>query len=301
MANQAETKTTSGLVDASTPVGEEVYDENGYAYELVQWTPHGVVARALNITNDGESYPAKNVSIIPQLFNVAVDMKRSIAATEMEMAVESSRHKLEEISRNIKAADKAFADALAKTSAIPALSRIQDFIDGKVTHYVREQYGTIEIIKKADSGKPDYNGRVPDDFKLLTLYGSSKGDLSWKIHEYSDGGFSLTCVPCTSYEEAISEATKIATRLFAESRPNGFANLRVQLVQSCVKLGIPVPADVIEKLEHKHDNDGAFANERIAKIKAEYAKDAQDTANLVAACKAIARAEGSTAQNGGVA
>ncbi len=286
----------STIVDASTPQGAVIFNEDGFEYRLVAWTPHGVIAKHVTVSALGDEHVSQQASVLDRAFTSPVDSKLNQSLATLELSIAAADQKLADIKHQIATAERRLADAIARASSIPALSRIHQFIDGKVTHFVLEEYGQIQIEAQAKSGKPDYNGRVPDEFKLLTLYGASKGDLSWKINRYNDGsGHSFTCVPCTSYEEAIAEATKIATRLFDEARATGVAHLRVELVRCCVKLGIAVPADVIETLEHKHDRDAIFVNEQAAKIAGEYAKSKKETDALVAACKAIASKQGGAA------
>jgi|GEM_PF-7124021 len=284
----------ANLVDTSTPEGSNIFDDQGNAYQMLAWTAHGIVAAQLFTDDDYGVRASEYPVVLSQAFTSPWVPKRHEIAIDLEKRAEDARQTLNDLTSKIRGAETSLAAALAKTTAIPALSRIQDFIDGKVTHFVREQYDGLEIIPQSRSGKPDHYGRVPQEFKLLTLYGSSQGDLSWKIHDYNDGSGCgrYTCIPCTSYEEALAEATKIAARVFDENRASGFSRLHVELVRSCVRLGIPVPADVIEKLERVHDNDGAYADEQIAKIKDDYAKKAKATADLVAACKAMASKSG---------
>jgi hypothetical protein len=80
-----------------------------------------------------------------------------------------------------------------------AIDRITDFLDGKITHYVCFNYAEITVIPIENSMSLGSSR----DLKLLSLYGGSRGDLSWKLHCYSDGsGFpGNTVYPCIGLEE----------------------------------------------------------------------------------------------------
>ena len=76
------------------------------------------------------------------------------------------------------------------------------FLSGGITHYLETSWG-IKIVEfsKACCGC-DHN-----NMKLLTLYGSSSGELNWRLCNYSDGsGGNSHVIPCTSYEEALIKA-----------------------------------------------------------------------------------------------
>jgi len=76
-------------------------------------------------------------------------------------------------------------------------------VSGKITHYVKLSWNPtiVPFLKETCN----YNN---SKLKLLTLYGSSNGNLTWKLSNYSDGsGSSYECIPCSSYEEAVSVLT----------------------------------------------------------------------------------------------
>lgn len=87
---------------------------------------------------------------------------------------------------------------------VPALKRINDFINGNFKYYAMpEDYSGPKILAKEDAEKQadDYDhGKV----KLLTLFGDSKGDLQWRIDQYSDGsgGSKRIAHPAKTIEDA---------------------------------------------------------------------------------------------------
>jgi len=154
-----------------------------------------------------------------------------------------------------------------KTSRISALENIFDFIDGKITHYVTKSYSGIKIIKFNDT-KSEYS----DYKKLLTLFGNSKGDLSWKLNRYSDGsGSDEIVIPCTSYEMAIEKAQSFVDATYQEFLTEEYSPSKY-LILSAKKLGLKIPEDYI----NKYTDDWKKSNSKnISKLK-EQLKERQE-------------------------
>ena len=91
-------------------------------------------------------------------------------------------------------------DLLAKYGKYQALKKLNDYIEGKITHFFIG--GWTNSIQTFEEAMKD--GR---DTRLLSLFGDSKGDLLWRVNWYRDGSGSWqTCIPCTSYDEARKHA-----------------------------------------------------------------------------------------------
>lgn len=87
------------------------------------------------------------------------------------------------------------------------LSQLDLFINGGISHYVevcRSSYNTPRIVAFQDT-KSEYSDREYGlkKARLLSLYGSATGDLSWELNRYRDGsGSNIEVIPCTSLEQA---------------------------------------------------------------------------------------------------
>jgi hypothetical protein len=123
-----------------------------------------------------------------------------------------------------------------------ALTRIDEFLAGKITHLVIDRYG-IEIVPFDKAMEDDYSRR---DLKLLTLYGRTNGNLAWMLNQYSDGsGSKYQAWPCTSMEEARTMAAAIIEAYYIEFRKSGANEWNTSnAVKSAQKLGFPVPLDI---------------------------------------------------------
>lgn len=84
------------------------------------------------------------------------------------------------------------------------LKYLNMFIEGKLKYYVVEDSSDI-YISKFEHEVSYYN-----KLKLLTLFGTTDGDLQWRLSRYSDGSGSYNNVyPFCSYEEAFEKTREL--------------------------------------------------------------------------------------------
>lgn len=121
--------------------------------------------------------------------------------TALNAQASSMRSELATLRSDVIAAKKERETLLTRLqSECAALRGIADFIDGKITHYVMQTYCYPYIITR-ESAKCQYDHKTQ---RLLMLHGNSKGDLQWRLSQYSDSsGCSYECIPCTSFEDAV--------------------------------------------------------------------------------------------------
>ncbi|RYF04564.1 MAG: hypothetical protein EOO77_29480 [Oxalobacteraceae bacterium] len=183
-----------------------------------------------------------------------------------------------EARRDVLNAERDNAAILAKLAATPKFERLFDYLDGKITHFVvNNYYHAAKIMTWAEFAVYQEDKRE-QGVKLLTLFGDSKGNTEWRMNHYRDGsGISSTCQPCCSFEEALAVAAEWIDAqwvTFNEKRPDMLASA----VASADEYGFPVPEPVrtaltadrvatqtrnIEKLE----TDLIAARERLAAAK----------------------------------
>lgn len=88
----------------------------------------------------------------------------------------------------------------------PAWDNLNLFMTGGITHLVELGWSPsiVEFNKSVAPG--EYDG---GNIKLLSLFGSSDGNVEWRLHSYSDhSGGSKAIVPATSYDHAVSILSK---------------------------------------------------------------------------------------------
>lgn len=165
------------------------------------------------------------------------------------------------------------------------LKHLDDFITKGVACYaVDSDYGRVDIVDLKDT-KSDNGWR--DEFKLLSLYGKSDGQLNWKLHQYSDGSGNSKneCIPCASRNDALAAVAELLDRRWAEWRKDGKLYGLANYAESAAKHGIPVPADVATQI--------AQDVEKAKVTQLEFAK-----AELVKAQENLARLEAGLAPTG---
>lgn len=138
-------------------------------------------------------------------------VKLEAKVDELDKLITEKRAELKRINAELDQSGRRYQEQLKKLKQHQALQRIEDYIDGKFTHFLDVGYG-VKLISKEDALKsPD---KYDLDMKLLTLFGSTKGDLQWRINRWGDGSGGETNVyPCESEAEAIA----IVRKLYAEA------------------------------------------------------------------------------------
>ncbi len=224
--------------------GSKVYTEDGYAWIYICEIPDGghVVSAAYE---EGYSEHTKIVGTVwpdepptHQLSAEHAKLTEQLAAVRDELAL--ARRELAEIPKRL--------EALKGRSA--ALDRIEDFIEGRITHAVVARYGRVEIktleevLKGGDGG--DRGDRTQ---RLVALYGDTKGDLNWNINRYRDGsGGWETITPATSEEDAREEAQRLIEGLLADK-----PHIADTLIASADVCGVTVPPAVrADAWERRH-------------------------------------------------
>lgn len=254
-------------------VGQAVYDRSGLKYEFVEQLSNGraLVRPILTVmTYEGDEGEAPADAV--EMMSIAqISTEKPIQSIDAEVAAAAAR--LAEIKRQIRDAEidlrgqeKTILTRVEKLKAFNGLERVEEFLDGKITHFVirKSYYNEIEVktFEELALGKHD-NGRLDGTVKLLCLFGKTdsyhakKPSVEWRLNHYYDGSGSwTTCQPATSEEEAKAIATQWVEADFAaylalpetEKKPwtmDGSA-------KSARALGIAVPEEIAKGLaDHK--------------------------------------------------
>lgn len=126
---------------------------------------------------------------------------------------------------------------LDKLKNFDKLQYLLDFIDGKITHYVFIRWGGIEIVEYKNTGS-EYSR----DMRLLSLFGDAKGNIAWRLNQYSDGsGGNTEVIPCLSYEMALSEAQKVIDRFVDEK-----TNYRRDTIEAAKKYNLNISQEYVD-------------------------------------------------------
>lgn len=261
---------------AYLPSGQEVSIveklERGYVVQFVYDAPGGEAPQYGELrVHVGDLFPE------PPVARFAPETEALRAETA------ALRKSITELRKDRTAEVAARAGLIQKLAQVPALKRIEDILDGKITHVVVRGWRKIEIIPFAEfKVKEDYDRRGL--FRLISLYGRSAGDLNWEVNRYSDGSGSWEhIVPCTSVEEAA-----IAAREWLErDRPGKPEDWTFWNVREYLKWGLVVPEEaktrVLEKLRascqaalDKAKKDADEAQKKLDLLSARHGDDPDD-------------------------
>jgi hypothetical protein len=151
-----------------------------------------------------------------EIFSTPPTVKLEAKVDELDKLITEKREELKRVNKELDECGRKYQEQLKKLKQHLALKRIEDYLDGKFTHFLQVPgYGAPTLISKDDALKGvDGYDRYNRDMKLLTLFGTTKGDLQWRINRWGDGSGGETNVyPCESEEEAIA----IVRKLYAEA------------------------------------------------------------------------------------
>lgn len=181
-----------------------MYLGNGQQVTVIQKLDEGYLVCKLYQWSDPDEEPSEyrdEVFVVPEVFEEAptVRLDKRVAVLEgMVATLEAQRAALESRIAEVNRDEKV---RFARFEKFKPLHHLEDFIEGRITHYaeIPTYWGQPRIFSFSDTADKDTRGK----YKLLTLFGDSGGCLEWRLSSYRDGsGSSVEVVPCFSYEEA---------------------------------------------------------------------------------------------------
>jgi hypothetical protein len=186
---------------------DEKYLVDGRSVTVIATLPDGRFLVDPLYEYDDEDYPADAPFITDHIFDAAPTNKLNQDVERLNREIEQLRKTRNAISLEIEAAKRENEATLKEYAKFSELKQLNDFIAGKITHYlVIPGYSEPHILKFGDTKEEDYRLKA---FKMLTLYGTTEGSLVWNLNQYRDGSGSYTrVIPCTSYEQVLEEAQK---------------------------------------------------------------------------------------------
>lgn len=192
-------------------VGRAYWLRDGREVEYLARTDDGkhVVAPVNELeTYDGWDRARGPIEFASELFAKPPVEKRSEEIVALEVKVRELEKRKAELYSECINSERDVRARLDKLKKYQGLELLEDFIDGKITHFVlmTNEYGidlkieTAEVIQKGGGSDSD---RWDKTLKLVTLFGKSSGDLQWKVNRYYDGSGDWKSIwPCRSEEEA---------------------------------------------------------------------------------------------------
>lgn len=228
------------------------YLANGHMVRvLAQAAPDQIVVElGRTYENDPEEVFFEGTRVVKKVYDrPPVDaLHTDITKLETRQAgLRESVRALEETERGVKKRVEAL-------KVYDQLARVEDFLSGKITHYVLygNYYSNQFPIPRISTPQAEISGDDQyGEVKLLALYGTRERTLEWKLNRYSDGsGDKSHCIPCCSLEEAQQKAREILAESISKYKVPDQYNCQhgLELVQAAKTYGVPLPDGFEEAL-----------------------------------------------------
>lgn len=268
------------------------YLSDGHAVEVVATLPMDrgfVVDPCVEDPETGEPVLLGELMIVEDIYDKPPVEYIDREIRDKRMKLNAVHEELRLIEQECRLAQAERKRLLEKLKQVPALRRIEDFLDGKITHVVSRQYGRIHITPigemVCESDREFRNN--PKSLKLMTLYGQQPGDLSFRVNQYKDGSGSSSseyeAFPCCSEEEAKIVAGQMIDEQVADAK--GY--YLEEAVKAADKIGHPVPDALREVIRMKsierHRNEVEEARKKLHALEQQLKKVAGDVPAMMAA------------------
>jgi cell division septum initiation protein DivIVA len=142
-------------------------------------------------------------------------LKYKIEALNKEIAETQARK--DEVAKEMIDAQALISERYKIITQHGQLKLLEDYVNGKISHYVVVHSATVDIVEFGDALYDDGWGK--QSARLLTLAGDSKGDLQWRLSRYPSESYSSDLVyPCVSYEGAMLKAQEELDKIIKEQK-----------------------------------------------------------------------------------
>lgn len=263
--------------------GDTVYSTDGQMAQYVAEAEDGHIVRPWIEHQDVDGAPYDYL-VAPVLWN---HVFTEPPVSKFNEELKSINEQIEKARADLRAAQDehrqflaSARDRSAERSKIDALRNLDDFLDGKITHYaVFEEYSAdpkIITLQEAVSSENRYDKKL----RLLCLYGDNKTrEIYWHLDHYSSGASSSSSAnvyPARSEEEARELVRKKIAEIIAnEAKCPTYQALKY--VTWAEKWGVPVPtslADCAAQMRAK------AAEEKLAAARKRYEQAAEELRSL---------------------
>lgn len=234
---------------------------NGTEVEILERTAAGAIVQPVYERENGEIVLGEKRLFTGEVYDVPPTEKRSEIIDTLEKKIAALRVEEAELSRQ----ERTAADRVKKLASYPSLELLEDFLEGRITHFLIVRWSSMVIVEVANAKcDSDRNSR---DLKLLTLFGSKERHLTWRLNSYSDGsGTNELCFPCTSREQAVVKLQSFVDAELAQERPqHGLENI----VRAADAYGLTIPDETRERVRK---NKIDLAKSKVAQLREDLRK-----------------------------
>jgi hypothetical protein len=242
---------------ATIKAGQTVYTRDGQKHHVREVLDADRVLASPFLTfedyDGSQEYPSDTASIklARELYPVAPTAIISAEVTAAREELASVRAEIRESRDALRVAEAERQQKLGVIQRQPSLQLLVDYLEGKITHFLVEEYQHGISVKTWAEFAVWMEDRREPSVKLLSLFGTPYRGVEWWMNSYSDGTGSYTrCQPCLSEEDALQ-----AMDQWLEEAWKDFIPERPWFVEGAVKAadkyGKPVP-DHIRKALREH-------------------------------------------------
>ncbi len=251
-----------------------VFDRRGHKASYVAKTEDGHIVRPYYdiLMGDGEvDEDLGDVTCWNEVFLEPPVIKLNEEVAKLNQEIEKLQQTRNELLYAKGETDKEIKERETRIKRHKQLELLDKYLTNGITHYVQKTWNGIHIISFDDTKSEDYPTK--GQFKFLTLFGDSKGDLSWHLQDYYTKHSSEQVYPCISEQEAKNTALKLFEDLWAEWREQqSKGKILNSFLTNAKALGFGTPQDI----------EDYYYAEKI-KLLEKKASDAQNNAEIAMA------------------
>jgi hypothetical protein len=215
----------------------------------------------------GEKFTSKSLHDEPVIsYAKKEEQKTAERAAYLKSEIDKLHAQLAAVRQKLDIQDSIAKSALASITAMPktTLENLQMFLSGSVKFTVEHESYYFDAPRKFEDViakiERDYGREKFDSLRLLALYGDTKGNLQFRLSDYSDGsGGARGLVPFRTYEAALEFIKAYALQRHEAGR------LSADDFVKCVKMGIHFNPDMTAFFEAKEQSEFEAAQARSEK------------------------------------
>lgn len=259
--------------------GDTVFDIHGREATYLALGADGHVVQTVYEHDEYDEPLYGQPEVWRDIYRTPPTPKLHVEIADLEAKIGAARTELNQIREQRREEDREYAAMINQRKQFTQLQKLDDYIAGKITHFVvQRSYSDSVVIETFDSFIKSTEDRYERKLRLLSLYGDSKGNLSWNVDRYSDGSGNESGYywPATSHEEALQKASEWLEGRYAEWRKaTDHTRHKSAAYAACAaSLGLVVPDDVAADAERvlaaHNESRLKSAREALAKAQTEF-------------------------------
>ena len=186
------------------------------------------IVQEVFVTDGGDEIPSGEKFTTKNLHDEPVISWKIKEETKLETRLQRVNHEIKNAEREqnnvrikLKGLEAIFRQSRLLSESLEGqnLDTLISVMSGACEYLVLAKYGFPEIVKFDDTLICRSDNQRYESLKLLTLMGSTDGNLSFRISNYSDGiGGSDTVIPCPNKEAALDKVNELCTAKMESGR-----------------------------------------------------------------------------------